>query len=376
MLLLIHSYLPALGGAETAVGRLAGELVARGHRALVVTHAPVRTFAWEPGAVPVLRLRIPPQCERFAAGRRYAAWRNAFNMVVLAAVALRFRADVVSCHAVNMDTVYGRWLARLLRIPNTVTLRGTDVVRWGRLNAHRERYVAAALAGADRVSAVARALLVEAERYLPGVAARGAVIPNLVDAAALGAVAQVSPPSAPYVLYAGRLSAEKRVETAIDAFHALARDGHLRDAELRIAGDGPLAADLCARAAAGPASARIRFLGAAAPAGTAGLIKSAAALVLCSEHEGCPNVVLEAMALGAPVVAADIPAVRELVAPGETGTLYPGGDAAALAACLGALLADPAPARAMAARAGAYVRERHAPGAITDAYLALFAPRP
>ena len=62
---------------------------------------------------------------------------------------------------------------------------------------------------------------------------------------------------------------------------------------------------------------------------------------LASAREGLPRVILEAMLLGKPVVATDIPGCRELVRHGETGYLVPHGDVAALADALSRLLANP-----------------------------------
>ncbi len=62
---------------------------------------------------------------------------------------------------------------------------------------------------------------------------------------------------------------------------------------------------------------------------------------LASAREGLPRVILEAMLLGKPVVATDIPGCRELVRHGETGYLVPHGDIAALVDALSRLLANP-----------------------------------
>jgi len=74
------------------------------------------------------------------------------------------------------------------------------------------------------------------------------------------------------------------------------------------------------------------------------------------------RVILEGMLLGKPVVAMAAGGVPELITHEQTGWLVPPGDAAALAAQLRHLLADPAHARAVGARARDWARERFALG--------------
>ncbi len=69
--------------------------------------------------------------------------------------------------------------------------------------------------------------------------------------------------------------------------------------------------------------------------------------VFCSEWEGMPNAVLEALAAGKPVVGADIEGVREVVEDGKSGMLYPAGDLEALSERMERLIRDPGMAREM-----------------------------
>ena len=64
-------------------------------------------------------------------------------------------------------------------------------------------------------------------------------------------------------------------------------------------------------------------------------------LTLPSHREGFPNVILEASAMGLPVVATDASSLPELVVSGETGQLFSPGDGAALVAALTPYLEDP-----------------------------------
>jgi glycosyltransferase involved in cell wall biosynthesis len=70
-------------------------------------------------------------------------------------------------------------------------------------------------------------------------------------------------------------------------------------------------------------------------------------LALPSLAEGFPNVVLEGMAAGKPVVATRVGGVPEAVVDGETGLLVPAGDPRALASAILAMLRDPVRAKAM-----------------------------
>jgi glycosyltransferase involved in cell wall biosynthesis len=72
--------------------------------------------------------------------------------------------------------------------------------------------------------------------------------------------------------------------------------------------------------------------------------------VLSTHYEGMPLALLEGMAAGCAVIGSDVPGVRGVVRDGDDGRLVPGGDAAALADAIAALLQDPAAAAAMAAR--------------------------
>ena len=78
--------------------------------------------------------------------------------------------------------------------------------------------------------------------------------------------------------------------------------------------------------------------------------------VLCSKVEGFPNAIMEAMAAGRPVVAADVGGIRELVRDGETGRLIASRDPHDWAAAVSGLLENPGEAAAMALRASEWVR--------------------
>src|SRR5256885_7658840 len=94
--------------------------------------------------------------------------------------------------------------------------------------------------------------------------------------------------------------------------------------------------------------------------------------VLTSEHEGTPNVLLEAMATRLPVVATNVGGVPEIVRHGHTGFLVPGDDTNAQLDAISQLIENPGLRTEMGARAGAYVEEVHSlrrlPVHLTDLY--------
>jgi len=116
---------------------------------------------------------------------------------------------------------------------------------------------------------------------------------------------------------------------------------------LLVVGEGPLRADLEARAARLGLGDAVRFAGYVPQAATAAYYRTADVFALSSDFDNSPNVVLEAMASGLPVVATDVGGLRDYVTPPANGVLTPKGDATALAGALVATLADPSRAAAI-----------------------------
>ncbi len=147
-----------------------------------------------------------------------------------------------------------------------------------------------------------------------------------------------------YFAFAGRLAPEKGIATLI-------RAAALSGQRLVLAGTGPEEDAL--RALAAESGADVTFAGYLSGEALHGLIGRSMALVLPSEwYENAPISVLEAYALGRPVIGAEIGGIPEMIREGETGALAASGDAHSLAQALSAMAARGQAARKEMGRAG------------------------
>jgi glycosyltransferase involved in cell wall biosynthesis len=187
-------------------------------------------------------------------------------------------------------------------------------------------------------------------------------VPNWVAAAAF----EPEPRPGTAALYFGRLAPEKGLQTLICAAHAAGMP-------LQLAGTGPEEPVLRALVAA--LGADVRFLGFVAGAALHDTVRAARCVVMPSEwYENAPMMVLEAMALGKPVIGARIGGIPEVVVEGETGWLYTSGSVDELAQRLAAVRTLPeALLQRMGSAARAQVEQRFSRTQYLEHMLALYA---
>ena len=167
------------------------------------------------------------------------------------------------------------------------------------------------------------------------------------------------------LLTVGRLSPEKRFDTLLEAIALLPAD-----VDLLVAGTGPLRSALGEQASGLGLAERIHFLGLRGD--VPALLALAEVFVLPSAWEGMPNVVMEGMAAGCPVVATRIDGNVELLPDSSYGWLVEPGQPAQLAAALAEALGDRSEAQQRARRAKARALAEYSVDQMVRRYEALF----
>jgi len=244
--------------------------------------------------------------------------------------------DLIDAQYIYPDAVAAARLGKLLDKPVVATARGSDLHQVAHLPKER-RQIQAALPDIARMITVSAALGREAEA-LGYPAEQIAVLRNGVDAqvfrpvdgtrwrAMTGGASQV-------FCSVGLLIERKGHEYAI---RALSEFG---DAHLLIAGTGPLRQSLADLAQSLGLAERVHFLGALPHEDLPSLYSAVDVMILATGREGWPNVVLEAMGCGTPVVATRIGGIPEIITSPDVGEIVDDRSGPGIAAGLRALLA-------------------------------------
>ena len=350
------------------IRELARALVRGGDAVTVLApHAAGLAASWDDDGVRVETFRYAQaSLEVLGYGRSLAAdervrWKAGLVLPLYAAAAAaavrravrRFRPDVVQAHWIVPNGPLARGAAR--RAAFGVGIHGSDVFLAERRVARP--LVRRTLAACSFVTGCSPELVrrVCAVGY-PDAAAR--VIPYGVDAATfrpdparrapwrerLGI-----PAAAPLLLSVGRMATKKGLQVLVPELPALL--AAVPDAHVVLAGGGDLLPLL--QRLASPVADRVHFPGPVLRDTLPDLYRAADAFVLPAVHDakgnvdGLPNVILEAMATGLPVVATAISGIPLAIDHGVEGLLVGEGDGTALREALQAVLADPGRARAM-----------------------------
>ena len=245
------------------------------------------------------------------------------------------QADII--HANWTVTGFIAGLAGLVwRKPVITTVRGADIERLEK--AITDRFVTWLCLGLNsRIACVSPGLKKKLAALYPRFKNRLLFIPNGVDQELLDIRREPRPAHGDEIrlITVGSLIPRKSVETIIRALPACP------GCTLAVLGEGPMQSRLEKLAAEMQLDKRISFRGAIAPDAVGREMANADILVIASRSEGRPNVVLEALAAGLPVIASRIDGITDFIHDDSNGLLFTPGDPDSLAACIRRLGDDP-----------------------------------
>jgi len=264
---------------------------------------------------------VTVHCFEDSAPRFRIGWPGRIHRAQVAAVRrvlVDRKIDVVYDRTFHMTLIAGPAAAsaRVPRVSTIVSPPSHAVPQnAGRFLAIKKRQLADAYAKAAQVIAVSGPAAADARRFYGLKPKQVIAIPNPVDVAAIdAAVASCQSPARDgryTIVCVGRMTQEKGHECLIKAIACLReRYPNFPRPRVWLVGDGPLRHELEAKTKTLGLLDAIEFIGHVS--NPAPWIAAADALCLPSTFEGFPNVMLEAMALGTPVIASDIDVVRSL----------------------------------------------------------------
>lgn len=369
--LLNYEYPPIGAGAATATEAMARSLVKLGHGANVVTSAFGDLTGWRNEAG-VQVLRIPT-------GRRRADACSIREMAVFAARAALELPAIVKSRKCDVIIAFfsipcgpaAWWASKRCGVPYIVSLRGGDVPgtekhlgTMHRLLSPLRRMI---LRGARAVVANSEGLR---QLSLAADPVEVRVIPNGVDISRFRPAENSRSDETFRVLAVGRLQEQKNHTFALRIL-AQVKPQLSRPLEYHIVGDGPLRSALEKQAGELGLTSNIVWHGWLPREQLPELYRSCDCLLHPTLYEGMPNVVLEAMASGLPVIASEVAGNRETVLDGKTGFVRILGDAAPFADALILLASDPLLRHQLSAAARSWVKSECGWDQATERYLEL-----
>lgn len=372
LLLVNYEYPPLGGGAGNATQNTARELAALGVDVRVLTSA----YRELPKSEVVDGVTV----HRVRAGRRRLERSSPFEMLLFmgaaCVAALRlarsWRPDACIAFFGVPSGPVGFVLKQCCGVEYVVSLRGGDVpgfqaydlALYHRLTGPFIRFL---WRRAGAVAANSEGLRTLAQLSAPDVPV--AVIANGVDTTVFRPAARREGAGDPVrLLFVGRLVRQKGLDILLRSLAGLALPAK---AILDVVGDGPELAALRDQAGHLGLTEGVRFHGWCSREALPEHYRRADVFVLASRDEGMPNVLLEAMASGLPVVATEVAGIDELLHEGVGGVLVPTEDPGVLRDRLAELICDPGLRTRLGAAGRALVERKYSWRRSAEAYLRL-----
>jgi glycosyltransferase involved in cell wall biosynthesis len=295
---------------------------------------------------------------------RFAAW--------LLALTAGTRPIAASVHCAQGGSFYRKLayllVLRLMRIPIVLHIHPSSFSTFYREGGHlRKSAIRLASRLSDQVVFLSEGTRLELADVIP--MKKSCSLANPVDASAYSAAVDNPLRCDTHVLFLGWIIREKGVYDLVDAMPEVLQ--HYPGAKFTFAGNKEVETLRNLIESRGLSGAAV------VPGWVSGeqrlaLFRSATVLVLPSYTEGLPNVILEAMASGLPVVATPVGAIPDVIRQGETGLLVEPGNAASLAAAILTVFRDETLRRHIASKALQLVRTNYSLDAVSAGLTAIY----
>lgn len=328
ILLINYEFPPLGGGAGNATQNIARELARAGHSVLVLT-------TWFSGCTED-KIIDGYRLVRLRAMRSRADRSNIFEMfhfvwkavIDSAGTVKEFKSDAtISFFAVPSGLV-AWYFKKKFGVLYVVSLRGGDVPGFLPENLRWHHILSASLTtlvwkNATHIVANSEGLRVLADKTASRYGKKVTMIPNGVDREIFKPRIGNAQNSKTRILFVGRLTKQKGVTYIIDAVNEILKMRSVLKGNIAcdIIGDGPLRGVLEKKVKELGLGDIIKFYGWVPREKLPSFYQNADVFVLPSSDEGMPNVVLEAMASGLPIITTFVPGSEELVVGGENGML-------------------------------------------------------
>lgn len=302
---------PQLRGAEIFAFQLASRLESRGHQVRLVALFPGEADLGDQG---LIQLNADPSVRLLD----WRAWKK------LAEIIREFEPDIVQANAGDTlkyaacSRVFFRWGGKLV-------FRNANLISGFLDSGAKRRFNSLLLGQVDGVASVSEHCMrdfVSVFQWRKPIFHLPIGVPQALVKPALPNDLRLLLQDAPFLIHIGSFVPEKNHAGLFQIFEKV--KSRMPTIKLLLCGSGPLFSQILQSLPDG-----VIALGARADVGN--ILPFAHALVLPSQIEGLPGVILEAMAARVPVVAYDVGGVSEVVRPGQTGSLVPRGEASLFA---------------------------------------------
>ncbi|MFX1561725.1 MAG: N-acetyl-alpha-D-glucosaminyl L-malate synthase BshA [Promethearchaeota archaeon] len=354
---------PGVGGSGLLATRLAVELAQRGHEVHLITYE--IPYLLQEGRYENITVDLVNVLE-------YPLFRYPPYTVALASemaqVVKSQKLDLIHVHYAIPHAVSAYLARQMTGIPYVVTLHGSDVHTLGADPAYQST-TRFAVEAANAVTCVSKHICQTADQTL-GIHCKLNPITNFIDANRFqsGDCLCKWNHHGKHLIHVSNFRPVKRVADLVTAFAQIANQ--IPDANLLLIGDGPTRPDVENLVKDLDLMGRVRFLG--FKRDVESYLRCARGFALCSELEGAPLSLLEAMSCSLPVIVTEVGGIPEIIKDNENGLLVPFGDLDTLANRLYAVFTDDVLVKRLGKNARATILSKHTAEKVVPQYEAVY----